>query len=351
MNYTTDPAPTSRGPLGSTPLLLVAVAVIVIVAVAAAVLTGLIGSPAAADATPTPLPTAVASPTPADSPSPSVEPTPPGGELPSGPAAGVMSFAPACDVVPPVNVPATTVLEDGRVVWRTDDGGLVVRQLTTESLADFSEQVRSTGLFDTSASYDLERRPGTPDPPGRGLCVWNFTWNDGGEEIDVASVMWLGDDEEALYYQPAPQRETLHALAEQLMDPTGWYAEDGWIQPEAVPYEPQTYLVLASVTVPQIATQGAPEFDEISWPFDAPPDEFGVEFGLGDPPTRCDVVDAEAAEALAEELAAAGLEQFEMRPLSGAGAALPWAARGAAVDFTFWVSLPDGRPGCSSRGP
>jgi hypothetical protein len=277
-------------------------------------------------------------------------PTPARGELPTGPAAGVMSFVPACDVVPPVNVPATTVLEDGRVLWRDDDGRLQVRQLTAESLADFGEQVRSTGLFDASAVYELERRPGTPEPPGHGVCIWNFTWNGGGEPVDVSSVMWLGDQEEAMYYQPSPERETLHALAEQLMDPTAWYDEDGWVQPQAAPFEPREYLVIASVTAPQAATQGAPDVDEVSWPFDEPPDEFGVEHGTAVPAARCDIATAEAIEALAAELAGFGLEQFDGPAFHGVGVTLPWAARNAAVDFTLWPVLPDGRPACEPPG-
>ncbi len=262
-----------------------------------------------------------------------------------------MSFVARCDAVPPVVVPSTTVLEDGRVVWRTDDGTYVVRQLTPDSLADFRERVRSTGLFEQSGRFEVERLPGA-EPPGHGACLWGFTWSEGGgEAVEVSSVNWQGDEEEETYYQPAPERRTLDELARQLMDPEAWYDDAGWVQPEAVPFEPHQYLVLASVTLPQFATEGAPDFDDISWPFDAPPDQFGVEFGFGDPPTRCDVVDAAAAEALAEELAATGLEQFETRPLSGAGAALPWAARNAAVSFTFWPSLPDGRPGCASGGP
>ena len=92
-----------------------------------------------------------------------------------------MSFTPRCDAVPSVVHPATTVLEDGRVIWRTDDGSFVVRQLTPESLADFQERVRSTGLFGHSAAYALERLPGA-EPPGHGLCVWGFTWSDDEDE-------------------------------------------------------------------------------------------------------------------------------------------------------------------------
>ena len=307
---------------------------------------------ASGTATPTPsaIPSATASPTPSETAAPTPSPTPASAELPGGPGDAVMSFVPRCDVVPPVVAPATTVLEDGRVIWRADDGTFVVRQLTPTSLDDFRERVLSTGLFEQSATYELERLPGA-EPPGHGGCLWGFTFTgDDGETVEVSSVNWQGDAEEETYYQPAPERQALDELAQQLLDPAAWYGDEGWVQPDAVPFEPDEYMVLASVSVPQLATQGAPDFDEISWPFDAPPDEFGVEFGVGDPPTRCDISDAETIEALADELAAAGLEQFEARPIPGAGVGLPWAARNAAVDLSIWIVLPDGRPGCATLG-
>ena len=259
-----------------------------------------------------------------------------------------MSFRASCDVVPPINVPETTVLTDGRVIWFDGEGGLLVRQLTPASLADFTEQVRSTGLFEASGHYALERRPGTPEPPGHGLCVWAFTWNDGGDDAEVVSIMWLGEQEESMYYEPAPERKVLHELATQLQEPTAWYGEDGWVQPEAVAYEPQEYLVLAGVGPIQMAAQGAPDLEDVSWPFDEPPDAFGVQFGFAEPPARCGIADAEAIEALAAELTAAGLEQFNASPFFGHGVALPWRAEGLAVDFSLWPVLPDGRPTCET---
>jgi hypothetical protein len=334
---------------------LIAAGVLILVAagvVAASYLVRPSGSPVAGTATPTPsaIPSAAASHTPPATAAPTASPTPASAELPSGPGDAVMSFVPRCDVVPPVVAPATTVLEDGRVIWRTDDGTFLVRQLTPDSLDGFREQVLSTGLFEQSATYELELLPGA-EPPGHGGCLWGFTFTgDDGETVEVSSVNWQGDEEEATYYQPAPERQALDELAQQLLDPAAWNGDEGWVQPDAVPFEPDEYMVLASVSVPQLATQGAPDFDAISWPFDAPPDEFGVDFGFADPPERCDTSDAETIEALADELAAAGLEQFEERPISGAGVGLPWGARDAAVGLSIWTVLPDGRPGCATLG-
>lgn len=326
--------------------LLAAAAVLLIAVVAGTQLASLIGGPPVAGDSPSPS----ASETPAPSPSPtlmpSASPTPGTGELPTGPGDAVMSFSFSCDLVGPVTVPATTVLEDGRVVWRPEEGPILVRQLAPDSLKDFRARVRETGLFGESASFDIERRPDAPEPPGRGVCVWTFRWTDGdAPEVEVASVEWLGDEHEETYNVPSPERETLDGLARELMDPTTWYGDDGWLQPEAVPYEPIQYLVKAQVTDPQASTLGAPDVDDVPWPFEEPPDAFGEEAGSG-PNQRCGFADAADVEALAAELAAAGLEQFATMPASGVGAALPWAARDAAVDISIWIVLPDGRPTC-----
>lgn len=289
-----------------------------------------------------------ASPTP-DTPSPAPTATPsPSATAEAGPGEPLMSFTPACDVTPPVLVPATTVMEDGRVVWQAEDRRHLVRRLTSHGLAQLREEVRATGLFTASATYELERRPGTPEPPGHGVCVWSFAWSDGdAPTVEVRSVQWLGDEEEAAYYEPSPERETLDALAERLREPER-IDEDAWAEPVAAPYEPHAYLVLAALSVPQLATEGAPDLDEVAWPFESAPDAFGTPTG-GQPAYRCGVADAGQVRELADQLAAAGLEQFSGAP-SGATVLLPWVARDASVDVSIWPVMPDGRPTCESIG-
>jgi hypothetical protein len=334
--------------------LLATAAVLLIAVVAGVQLAGLVNRPSGTIGSPSPSPTVsppvTETPRPTESPSAEVSPSPSpaGGELPTGPGESVMSFIPGCGVLPPVQVPATTVLEDGRVIWRLDDGTYRVRQLTDQSLEEFEAQVRGTGLFEAPATYELELQPGA-EPPGHGVCIWRFTWSDGAQEVEVRSVQWLGDEEEATYYQPAPERETLHALAEQLMRPEDRFGEDGWVQPEATTYQPDEYLILAAMFSSEAATLGAPDVADVSWPFAEPPDGFGVET-TGVPSYRCGIADEAAVQTLAAELSAAGLEQFATMPASGVGATLPWAAAGAAVDLSIWILLPDGRPGCESVG-
>jgi hypothetical protein len=308
-----------------------------VIALAVVILMAACASPAGTGA-PSASQTAALEPTPASS----IEPTP--SEEPSGSAEAVMSFTQSCDAVPDVNVPATTVVADGRVIWRGDDGRLLVRQFTPGGLDDFKEEVRSTGLFEESAQYELVRRPGTPDPPGHGLCVWSFTWRDDGAatDIEVDAVQWLGDEEESAYFEPSPERQTLDELAHRLMDPPASYGEGAWQEPAASLYVPEEYLVLVAVALPGQATEGAPDFDDVTWPFDLPPDEFGVAYGFSEPPMRCAMADAESVATLVAEIGPPGLEP----PFYAFGAGLPWQARDATVYIGLWPTLPGGRPTC-----
>ena len=155
--------------------------------------------------------------------------------------------------------------------------------------------------------------------------------------------MWLGDDEESTYYEPAPERLALHELALDVQDPESWIDSAGWDDPEAVPFEPLSYLVLAGPTVPEVVTEGAPDVDTVAWPFEQAPDAFGEP--VDEAGRRCGVADAESIDELMAQLAAAGLEQF-VSVQNGAGAVLPWGSRDAALDLFIYAQRPNGKPPC-----
>lgn len=267
----------------------------------------------------------------------------------------LLRFEQGCDVTPPIIVPTFTVLEDGRAIWfRTTDefgnGEHVIRQLSPDGVQTIRQRVDQTGLFGADAFYPLEVRPGA-EPPGHGLCAYTFTWSDGeGEPVVVGSIGWLGAEEESAYYEPAPEREALHALAADLGDPESWLDESAWSSAEAVPYEPTDYVVLVTDSIPQLADPAAPDIDALTWPFAAGPDAFGELREGTTPPQRCGIAAPEAVDTFADELAAAGLEQF-VGALNGARITLPWAARGAAVEVWIFLRMPDDWPRCQVEAP
>jgi hypothetical protein len=68
------------------------------------------------------------------------------------------------DVVVPI--PGTTILGDGRVIWRHDET-VVERQLTEAGLAWVRARLDETGLLRANRSHSATIKPGaTPDARG-----------------------------------------------------------------------------------------------------------------------------------------------------------------------------------------
>jgi hypothetical protein len=240
-------------------------------------------------------------------------------------------------------VPKVTLLNDGTLIWQpTPDvsRALVTRQLTDAGLAALREHIFGSGLLDTSATHQLQPLPGA-EPPGRGVAVHTFTAGEGDDQVVVASVQWLGDDEEATYYEPSPERQQLDQLVQDLRDPEALVAADAWTGP-AEAYEASEYLLLLTPyrDVPPYDTT---DVSEIRLPVEGPLDEFGVVTGSA-PPTRCGLVGQAEAAAIVEDLVAAGYEQVGLdRATTGS---LDWAEGSGTVDLVLVPSMPDGYPAC-----
>lgn len=231
-----------------------------------------------------------AEPSATDSPAPTATPAPTGADL-------LLAFTQSCDVTPPVLLPSTTILENGRVIWQENGPASYqwrARQLSEAGLATVRARIAATGLLDQDGDYRPELQEGVTNPPGHGLCLFTFDHQDGQTDISVSSVSWFGDEEEGTYYQPAPERRELDALAQQLRSPETWLAPADWADAESVPYVADAFLVLAS---PGFGEETGPDLQDVDWPFDAPPSSYGEEAGLGDPRPRCAVASRDAVEA------------------------------------------------------
>jgi hypothetical protein len=298
-----------------------------------------------------------AGPSPSASPSGSASPSPSASARPSGPAVAVDELAlrvvTGCGgpTYPSHLLPTATLMADGTMIWQpipapTETGSLVVRSLTPEGLADLRERIFGGGLLDSSATHEPERRPGTPEPPGRGACVHTFTSGLGDDEVVVRAVEWLGDDEESAYYQPAPERQQLDELAQALRDPESLVAQDAWTD-EAVPYVgPDYQLVLTPYRdVPPYDTT---DVSAIPLPVDGALDEFGTESGDPRPPTmRCGIVTRDQAAAIVDALTASGFGEVGLdRATVGS---LDWAEGNGTVDLFLLPRMPDGFPECEDQ--
>jgi len=176
--------------------------------------------------------------------------------------------------------------------------------------------------------------------------VYTFTAGDGAEQVVVTSVQWLGDDEESTYYQPAPEREQLDELTQQLRDPESMLGADAWAGP-AEPYEGADYQ-LVLIPYRDAARYDTADASEIPWPFDGPLDEFGVEAGDPRPPTtRCGVISRDAASQIVDALVALSFGEIGMdRATAGS---LDWAEGNGTVDLFMLPRMPDGFPECEDQ--
>jgi hypothetical protein len=244
-------------------------------------------------------------------------------------------------------LPEFTLMADGTAIWLPQQTSaenpptLVSRQLTAEGLAELRELIFASGYLDQSATYELERRPDAGEPPGHGVGIYTFTAEGAdGEPVVVTSVQWLGEVEESTYYQPAPEREELDALAQQLRDPESMLGGDAWAGP-ARGYEAPDYLLVLRLA-PNVPPFGGTDASEIRWPFDGPLDAFGEPSGEV-VEARCGIVTSDEAGAIVADLDdAGGLAGMAM----ASSASLDWAEGGGTVDAFLIPRMPDGYPAC-----
>ena len=352
--------------LGRAGGLLAAAAVIVLAVFAGTQLAGLMDRPVGADPSPSRSATSSASGQPNESAAPSVDasvpPSPdttPSPSLASEPPAGgeglvLRVLSGGGGPTDPTSLqPWATLMADGTLVWRpfdpvSDFNGFVTRKLTPAGLDQLRQHVFGGGLLDADATHELDALPGA-EPPGRGVGVHTFTVGDGADRIVVRSVQWLGDEEEAAYYEPAPERQALDALAGELRDPETLVDANAWEGP-AAPYEPADYQLVLS-PYRDAPPYGNPDVAEVPIGFDGPLDEFGVEAGHpASPVLRCAVISREQAADIAAALTTLGYAETDTVGMDRATyAALDWADGNGIVDLFMLPRMPDGYPECEDQ--
>lgn len=327
--------------------LLAAAAVLLLAVVAGTQLAGLVGRPVGDDASPSPTVAPSASPSQsATIPSPSASTTPSASATTDDGLVLRIELAGGGPTYPTQYLPWLTLMGDGTLIWQpvppeTGDPSLVTRTLTEQGLADLRQEIFGSGLLGSDATHELEPRAGV-EPPGRGVGVYTFTADDGGGQAVVSSVQWLGDEDEATYYEPSPERQQLDALAQRLRDPESVLDPSAWAG-AAEPYEGTDYRLWLTPTrdVPPYDTADA---SEIPWPFDGPLDEFGEPSGSQPPVTLCGAISRDEAAAIIDALAPLGYAQVGLdRATTGS---LDWAEGNGIVDFFILPLMPDAYPEC-----
>ena len=172
-----------------------------------------------------------------------------------------------CDVVGPINPPATTVLDDGHVIATDQVAGYAwsVRQLSASGLEQVRDGVLESPYLQASAEYRPQPRADAGDPPGHGVCSYTFTIPTGDEPIVVTTIGWFGDEEETTFYEPSPERKSLDGIARNLIAIDTVLDEEAWEGP-GLPFVAAEYLLHLSAGI-------GPAPDDAR---SIEPDEFGL---------------------------------------------------------------------------
>lgn len=242
----------------------------------------------------------------------------------------------------PANV---TLTADGRVVvWSS-----FVRQLSAAGLARVKSEVLGLPALQTTARFELESLPGVSGAPAHGACLNLFTLGGGTERVVVLATNWQGDEEEATYYVPSPERKALDELAMHLEDVERWLGSAAWSEPTARRYVSSSYqLWIFPQTGEPPSYADAASVSGATWPFAGPIEEFGGT----DPQQRCAYLDlGQAFETLrvmrerGVRVDAAGVDPTHQLALDGFGYG---NFSTDAAWFSFWLTprSPDGYPAC-----
>ena len=215
----------------------------------------------------------------------------------------ILSFESACDTTGSFQGPSRLVYQDGRVLHNFSGAGAWrVRTLSASGLADVRNDLLGSPYLQASAEYRPVLRPDAGDAPGHGACLFTFIIATDGAPIEVRSVGWFGDEEEAEFYEPSPERKTLDAIARNLMAIDSVLGESSWEPAGWLPWIPEEHLV-------GLGPSEFPPPDDIVL---VEPDALGLgdlaAFGAPSGRGRCDVISRAQAFEFARALNVAGHE-------------------------------------------
>jgi hypothetical protein len=264
------------------------------------------------------------SPSPSDSSAPSALPT----ETPvAEPELGVRLTQ---GLYPPAlaSILSVEIMSDGQVVQgiSPDDPSVplrpgghpwTTRSLTAAGLDQVDQEILSAPLLQASGDYRAQLDPSVDPvdiPIGIVHSTWMFTVGGGSDPIVVTSDAWLGDEVEAMYWVPSPERMELDRLARLLASVSDWIAAEDWTSADWVPYEAESYLLWVTAWAEPL--DGLPSVVGATWPFDGPIEEFGdvVATTPNFSTDRCGYLDSVQATDVADTLSDAGVDPGNPNP-------------------------------------
>jgi hypothetical protein len=202
------------------------------------------------------------------------------------------------------------IMSDGQVVLGGDDSW-TTRSLTAAGLDQVDQEVLGAPLLQASGDYPAEAIPLSDPIVGGYPPTWTFTVGGGANPVVVTSSAWLGDEAEAMYFVPSPERQELDRLAHLLASVSDWVTTEGWASAGSTPYEATSYLLWVTVWTASDVTpvpDGLPSVVGITWPFGGPIEEFGDVVATNLSTGRCGYLDPSQETELVTILTGLGID-------------------------------------------
>jgi len=201
-----------------------------------------------------------------------------------------------------VLTPGLTLGGSGAGAW------MLARRLTPAGIAQLRETVTTTGLFIESGRYDPVALPNV-EPPGRGIDGYGMTLGSGTDAVTVYWTSMFPDD--ALYYEPSPEREELDVLGARMIGFDAWLADAGWAERDPCTVQALRFRVFIFIDAyGGVLADLPPDIADVPWPLDGEILSWGADVGPPDEPrlaVRCGIAARADASRLVDELRDAGV--------------------------------------------
>lgn len=191
-----------------------------------------------------------------------------------------------------------------------DGAWMLARRLTPAGIAQLRETVTATGLFGTSGSYNPVALPNV-EPPGRDGDGYGISLGSGTDAITVHWASMFPDD--ALYYEPSPQREALDVLGTKMLVFDSWLPDDAWAERDPCTVQALRFRVFIFADLYGGALADLPpDVADVPWPLGGEILSWGADVGSQSPDepypiVRCGIAARADALRLVDELRKAGV--------------------------------------------
>lgn len=213
-----------------------------------------------------------------------------------------------------------SVYEDGHVLTpglalgdfagnATDGAWMLARRLTPSGIAQLHEAADATGLFSESGSYGPVPLPGS-NPPGRGGSGYAITVGSGVDTVAVSWTSMFPDD--AVYYEPSPEREALDVLGAQMIVFDTWLADDAWAERDPCTVQALRFRVYIDAQPwGGVLADLPPDIKDVPWPLGGEILSWAADVGYQPPDEpyhveRCGIISRSDAGRLVDEFLDAG---------------------------------------------